>query len=183
MLARGTDSILRCKGIPASGSDTQARYIEAAVNGVFIASIDLSSGNPNPGPKCEYKLAWFEGLIERAAKPTEAHAPVVIAGDFNVVPTEVDIYQPNRWRGDALVDPKARFAFRRLLEQWWTDALRAAHLEGPLWTFWAYLRNRWPTNKGLRLDHLLVSPTFADTLAGAGVDRDVSGREGASCLA
>jgi exodeoxyribonuclease-3 len=109
-----------------------------------------------------------------------AGVPVVLAGDYNVVPTEVDIYQPNSWAGDALVDPAARAAFQQLLDQGWTDSLRAVQPDGPLWTFWSYLRNRWPNDKGLRLDHLLLSPDLADQLVDAGVDRAVRGEDGAS---
>jgi exodeoxyribonuclease-3 len=180
ILARGAKPVLTRNALPGDLSDSQARYIEAAVEGVLIASIYLPNGNPNPGPKFAYKLAWLERLIAHAAELAAADAPVVLAGDFNVAPTDADIYQPNHWQGDALVDPKARAAFARLLEQGWIDALRAVHPEGPSWTFWAYLRNRWPTDKGLRLDHLLLSPKLAGDLADAGVDRDERGREGAS---
>jgi exodeoxyribonuclease-3 len=152
ILARGAEPILTRKALPGDPSDSQARYIEAAVRGVLVASIYLPNGNPNPGPKFTYKLAWLERLIAHAAELMAADVPVVLAGDFNVVPTEADIYQPNHWQGDALVDPKVRAAFARLLEQGWTDALRAVHPDGPLWTFWAYLRNRWPADKGLRLE-------------------------------
>jgi exodeoxyribonuclease-3 len=180
ILARGAEPILTRDELPGDPSDRQARYIEAAVKGVLIASIYLPNGNPNPGPKFTYKLTWLERLIAHAADLSAADAPAVLAGDFNVAPTEADIYQPNHWRGDALVDPEARAAFARLLEQGWTDALRAVHPEGPLWTFWAYLRQRWPADKGLRLDHLLLSRRLAGDLTGAGVDRAERGREGAS---
>ncbi len=180
ILARDTAPVITRTTLPGDPSDVQARYIEAAVNGVLIGSIYLPNGNPNPGPKFDYKLAWFERLLSHAAKLIAADAPVVLAGDYNVVPTEADIYQPNKWAGDALVDPKARAAFQRLLNQGWTDSLRAVHPTGPLWTFWSYLRNRWSNDKGLRLDHLLVSPSLADQLVDAGVDRAVRGETGAS---
>lgn len=180
ILARDTSPVITRRALPGDPADTQARYIEAAVNGVMVASIYLPNGNPNPGPKFAYKLAWFERLINHAASLMAAGVPVVLAGDYNVVPTEVDIYQPNSWAGDALVDPAARVAFQRLLSQGWTDSLRASHPDGPLWTFWSYLRNRWPNDKGLRLDHLLLSPDLADQLVDAGVDRAVRGEEGAS---
>jgi exodeoxyribonuclease-3 len=181
ILARGgVGPILTRRCLPGDPADSQARYIEAAVSGVLVASIYLPNGNPNPGPKFSYKLAWLERLISHAQGLLDHGLPVVLAGDFNVVPTEADIYQPNHWQGDALVDPQARAAFARLLEQGWTDGLRAIHPTGPLWTFWAYIRQRWPNDKGLRLDHLLLSPDLADQLIDAGVDRAVRGEENAS---
>jgi exodeoxyribonuclease III len=180
ILARDADPVVTRTVLPGAPDDTQARYIEAAVNGVLIASIYLPNGNPNPGPKFDYKLAWLERLIVHAGGLIEAGVPVVLAGDYNVVPTEADIYQPNKWAGDALVDPQARAAFQRLLDQGWADALRTVHPDGPLWTFWSYLRNRWPNDKGLRLDHLLISPSLAGRLIGAGVDRSARGEAGAS---
>jgi exodeoxyribonuclease-3 len=180
ILARGAEPIATQRALPGDATDSQARYIEAAVSGVLIASIYLPNGNPKPGPKFAYKLAWLERLIAHAAGLMAADVPVVLAGDYNVVPTEADIYQPNSWQGDALVAPEARAAFARLLEQGWTDALRAAHPEGPPRTFWSYLRQRWPNDKGLRIDHLLLSPDLAPRLGGAGVDRAVRGEDGAS---
>jgi exodeoxyribonuclease-3 len=180
ILARGAKPVLTRRRLPGDHADEQARYIEAAVNGVLVASIYLPNGNPNPGPKFTYKLTWLERLLEHAASLKAAGVPVVLGGDYNVVPTEADIYQPNNWRGDALVDPQARAAFARLLDQGWTDALRAMHPDGPLWTFWAYIRQRWPNDKGLRLDHLLLSPDLAEKLTCAGVDRAVRGGENAS---
>jgi exodeoxyribonuclease-3 len=180
ILARGADPVVTRYELPGDPADGQARYLEAAVRGVLVASIYLPNGNPNPGPKFAYKLAWLERLIAHAAALRTEGVPVVLAGDYNVAPTEADIYQPNSWAGDALVDPAARAAFARLVDQGWTDALRAIHPDGPLWTFWAYLRNRWPNDKGLRLDHLLLSPDLADRLVDAGVDRSVRGEAGAS---
>jgi exodeoxyribonuclease-3 len=180
ILARDADPVVTRTRLPGDPADAQARYLEAAVNGVLVASIYLPNGNPNPGPKFDYKLAWLERLISHATALLETGAPVVLAGDYNVVPTEADIYQPNKWAGDALVDPKAREAFQRLLGQGWTDSLRVIHPDGPLWTFWAYLRNRWPNDKGLRLDHLLLSAELAEQLVDAGVDRWARGEEGAS---
>jgi exodeoxyribonuclease-3 len=180
ILARDASPVITRKALPGDPRDTQARYLEAAVSGVLIASIYLPNGNPNPGPKFDYKLAWLERLIAHADSLISSGAPVVLAGDYNVVPTEADIYQPNSWAGDALVDPQARAAFQRLLAQGWTDGLRTIHPEGSVWTFWSYLRNRWPNDKGLRLDHLLLSPGIADRLIDAGVDRAVRGLEGAS---
>ena len=180
ILARGAEPVLTRTALPGDPADTQARYIEAAVSGVLVASLYLPNGNPRPGPKFVYKLAWFERLIAHAANLRASGAPVVLAGDFNVVPTEADIYQPHRWADDALLQPEVRAAYARLLDQGWTDALRACHPDGPLWTFWAYLRNRWPNDKGLRLDHLLLSPDLAARLTAAGVDRWARGEENAS---
>jgi exodeoxyribonuclease-3 len=150
------------------------------VNGVLIASIYLPNGNPQPGPKFAYKLTWFERLIEHAASLIAADVPVVLAGDYNVVPTEADIWPGHHEQGNALLQPETRAAFQRLLDQGWTDALRTLQPEGPLWTFWGYLRHRWPNDKGMRLDHLLLSPDLAPSLASAGVSESVRGVEGAS---
>jgi exodeoxyribonuclease-3 len=180
ILSRGGAPILTRQSLPGDPSDGQARYIEAAVSGMLVASIYLPNGNPNPGPKFAYKLAWQARLAAHAASLLATGAPVILAGDYNVAPTEADIYQPHHWAGDALVDPKARDEFARLLADGWTDGLRAVHPTGPLWTFWAYMRQRWPNDKGLRLDHLLLSPGLADRLVDAGVDRQVRGVEGAS---
>jgi exodeoxyribonuclease-3 len=180
ILAREAEPVVTRQELPGDPADSQARYLEAAVKGVLIASIYLPNGNPNPGPKFAYKMAWLERLIAHAGDLLAEGVPIVLAGDYNVTPSEADIYQPNRWAGDALVDPAAREAFQQLLDQGWTDALRAIHPNGPLWTFWAYLRNRWPNDKGLRLDHLLLSPDLASRLEDAGIDRSVRGEVGAS---
>ncbi len=180
ILARGTQPILTRSALPGAPADTQARYIEAAVNGVLIGCLYLPNGNPRPGPKFNYKLAWFERLIAHAAALRATGAPVILAGDYNVVPTEADIYQPHRWKDDALLQPEVRAAFQRLLADGWTDALRHIHPDGLLWTFWAYLHNRWPADKGLRLDHLLLTPDLAERLVDAGVDRWVRGEAEAS---
>lgn len=180
ILAKDADPVVTRNALPGEPSDTQARYLEAAVGGVLVASIYAPNGNPNPGLKFDYKLVWLERLIAHAAGLLSSGAPVVLAGGYNVVPTEADIYQPNSWTGDALVDPAARTAFQRLGDQGWTDALRAVHPDDPPWTFWSYLRQRWPSDKGLRLDHLLLSPDLAPRLIDAGVDREVRGAEGAS---
>lgn len=145
-----------------------------------VASIYLPNGNPQPGPKFDYKLAWFDRLIAHAAALVAAGVPVVLAGDYNVVPTEADIWPGHHEQANALLQPQTRAAYQRLLDQGWTDALRSLQPEGPLWTFWGYLRHRWPNDKGMRLDHLLLSPDLADGLRAAGVSRDVRGREGAS---
>ncbi len=165
------------RGLPAGEDDTHSRYIEAAVNGVLIAGLYLPNGNPRPGPKFDYKLAWFERLIAHAADLIATNMPVIIAGDFNVMPTERDVYKPERWLDDALFAPEVRAAFFRLTGQGWTDALRTMHPDETIYTFWDYFRNAYARNAGLRLDHLLLSPAIADRLVAAEVDRHVRGWE------
>ena len=166
--------------LPGDLADTQSRYLEAAVEGVLIGCIYLPNGNPQPGPKFDYKLAWFKRLIKHAQSLKRAGVPVVLAGDFNVVPTEFDIYEKHSYGNDALLQPESRIAFARLLKQGWTDALRALYPEERFFTYWSYLRNRWPRNAGLRLDHLLLTPDLAQRLTGGGVDRSVRDFENAS---
>jgi exodeoxyribonuclease-3 len=180
ILARGATPIITRRALPGDPADDQARYIEAAVNGVLIASIYLPNGNPWPGPKFAYKLAWFERLIAHAGELMAAGVPVVLAGDYNVVPTDADIWPGHHEQANALLQPESRESYRRLLEQGWADSLREIQPEGPLWTFWGYLRHRWPNDKGMRLDHLLLSPDLAERLAAVGVDRAARGAEGAS---
>ncbi len=181
VLARdGGGLVERQRGLPGDPADEQARYVEAAVSGVLVASIYLPNGNPQPGPKFAYKLAWFERLIEHAAALQASGHPVVLAGDFNVVPTERDIYPTTSYRDNALLQPAPRAAYRTLLEQGWTDAIRKVHPTGPVYTFWDYLRQRWPRDAGLRIDHLLLSKGLARRLVDAGVDREVRGRPDAS---
>ena len=180
ILARDRTPILVRDALPGDPADPQSRYLEAAVDGVLVASIYLPNGNPQPGPKFDYKLAWFERLIAHAAALHAAGVPAVLAGDYNVVPTDFDIYPTQSWADDALLQPASRAAFRRLLEQGWTDAIRALHPTEPMYTFWHYLRDRWQRDAGLRLDHLLLSPPLVPRLAAAGVDRAVRGQPGAS---
>jgi exodeoxyribonuclease-3 len=180
ILARGHVPVLVRSSLPGDPKDIQARYIEAAVNGILITSIYLPNGNPQPGPKFDYKLAWFERLIGHAAELLTTGAPVVLAGDYNVVPTAQDIYPTRSLDNNALIQPASRSAFARLLAQGWTDALRKLKPQGPLWTFWDYKRERWPLDKGMRLDHLLLSPEISERLADGGVDRWVRGEENAS---
>jgi exodeoxyribonuclease-3 len=180
ILAKGSDPILTRKGLPGDPDPAQSRYIEAAVNGVLVASIYLPNGNPLPGPKFAYKLAWFERLIAHAADLLAAKVPVVLAGDYNVVPTERDIYPTKSYADNALVQPESRAAFARLLAQGWTDAIREKHPDETIYSFWDYKRDRWRRNAGLRLDHLLLSPDVAARLVEAGVDREVRGFEDAS---
>jgi len=180
ILAREWEPVLTRSSLPGDTEDRQARYIEAAVNGVLITSLYLPNGNPQPGPKFDYKLAWFERLIEHAAGLMQAGVPVVLAGDYNVVPTVHDIYPTRSLDKNALIQPKSRQAYARLLAQGWTDALRKLQPEGPLWTFWDYEFNRWPQDKGMRLDHFLLSPAANERLVHGGVDRWVRGEENAS---
>ncbi len=181
ILARGIrDPVVTATELPGNPADTQARYLEAAVAGVIVASIYLPNGNPRPGPKFDYKLTWFERLIARAAALHEAGVPAVLAGDFNVAPTDRDIYPTTSWSEDALVHPDSRAAFRRLTQAGWCDALRVFHSETPTYTFWSYKRDRWRRGAGLRLDHLLLSPALAPRLRDAGVDHKVRGEPQAS---
>jgi exodeoxyribonuclease-3 len=180
ILARGPKPVLTRRHLPGDPSDKQSRYIEAAVQGVLIGCLYLPNGNPQPGPKFAYKLAWFERLIAHASELHATGLPVILAGDYNVVPTDADIYPSKSWAKDALLQPESRAAYRRLLDQGWTDALRARHPTEPIYTFWDYKRDRWPRDAGLRLDHLLLSPVLAKRLVDAGVDRDVRGEPHAS---
>jgi exodeoxyribonuclease III len=166
--------------LPGDLADTQSRYIEAAVNGIIVASLYAPNGNPQPGPKFDYKLAWLRRLSTYAAELLAAGVPVVLAGDYNVVPTDQDIYPSKSRDKDALVQPASRAAFAALTKQGWVDAVRALHPTEPMYTFWHYLRYRWQRNAGLRIDHLLLSPAAADRLQAAGVDRAIRGEPGAS---
>ena len=180
ILARGKEPILTCTALPGDADDTQSRYIEAAIDGVLVGCIYLPNGNPQPGPKFDYKLAWFKRLQGHARKLLRANMPVVLAGDYNVAPTELDIYPTRSWDKDALIQPKSRAAFKSLVAQGWLDAIRELHPSKPMFTFWDYKRNRWPRDAGLRLDHLLLSPVLAPRLIKAGVDARERAEEGAS---
>lgn len=180
ILARGAEPVLTRDVLPGDPQDSQARYIEAAVEGVLIASLYAPNGNPRPGPKFDYKLAWSERLIAHAAELFATGLPVVLAGDYNIVPEPRDIYPTTSYDKNALVQPESRAVFRRLLDQGWVDAIRKIHPDETVYTFWDYMRNRWPRNAGLRLDHLLLSRKVARRLRDAGVDRDVRGMDGAS---
>ncbi len=179
ILARSEPVVTR-NALPGDPADSQARYIEAAVQGVIVASIYAPNGNPQPGPKFNYKLQWLARLRKHATSLRKTGAPVVLAGDYNVAPTELDIYPTKSWTNDALVQPEARAAFRSLVGRSWTDALREAHPGERVYTFWHYMRQRWERDAGLRLDHILLSQNLAAKFAAAGVDRDVRGHEGAS---
>ena len=180
ILSRGAAPIVTRTALPGDRDDTQSRYIEAAVDGVLVGCLYLPNGNPQPGPKFDYKLAWFKRLHAHARRLLRADVPAVLAGDYNVAPTALDIYPTKSWNNDALVQPESRAAYARLVKQGWTDAIRALHPGEPMFTFWHYMRNRWPRDAGLRLDHLLLSPALAARLIDAGVDRDVRGRPDAS---
>ncbi len=179
ILARGETPIEVRRGLPGDAKDLQSRYLEAAVGGVLIACLYLPNGNPQPGPKFDYKLAWFERLIAHVAEHAGRKEPVVLAGDYNVVPTDevADIYNTRSWRKDALLQPESRDAFQRLLAQGWTDAIAKLHPGQPMYTYWDYFRQHWPRNAGLRIDHLLLNKPAARRLKDAGVDRDVRGGE------
>ena len=180
ILARGREPIVTRSALPGDANDTQARYIEAAVQGVVIASLYAPNGNPQPGSKFTYKLAWLDRLLAHAAELLAANVPVVLAGDFNVVPTDRDIYPTKSYAKNALVQPQSRARFQRLLDQGWIDAIRTLHPDTPMYTFWDYMRNRWPRDAGLRLDHLLLSAQAVQRLVASGVDREVRGRDDAS---
>jgi exodeoxyribonuclease III len=165
------------RGLPGEPEDTQSRYLEAAANGVIVAALYLPNGNPRPGPKFDYKLRWFERLASRAQELLDSGLPVILAGDFNVIPTDQDVYKPERWTEDALFVPEVREAYARLLDQGWTDALRKMHPGERIYTFWDYFRNAWGRDAGLRIDHLLLSPALAKRLKAAEVDSFVRGWE------
>jgi exodeoxyribonuclease-3 len=180
ILARNHEPVLTRNQLPGDPQDRQARYIEAAVHGVLVTSIYLPNGNPQPGPKFKYKLAWFDRLINHASELIRTGIPVVLAGDYNVVPTPQDIYPTRSLDNNALIQPESRQAFAQLLAQGWTDAMRKLYPTGPLWTFWDYEYQRWQKDKGMRLDHFLLSPAISGRLVAGGVDRWVRGEVNAS---
>lgn len=172
--------VLTRKRLPGEAGDPQSRYIEAAVDGWLIGCLYLPNGNPWPGPKFDYKMAWFSRLAAHAGTLIGLDAPVVLAGDYNVVPTDADIYDTRSWKTNALLQPEPRGAFETLVGNGWTDALAERHPHDPQWTFWAYLRNAWERDAGLRIDHLLLNGAAATRLSDAGVDREVRNQPGAS---
>ena len=180
ILARGEAPVEVKKGLDGEPEDEHSRYIEADVMGVRVASIYLPNGNPQPGPKFDFKLRWFERLTSRAKELMALEIPVVLAGDYNVIPTDADIANPRSMADDALMQPESRAAFRRLAALGLTDALRARHPTGPLWTYWDYQAGGWQRDAGFRIDHLMLSPEAADRLVDAGVDKEHRGREKAS---
>ena len=171
ILAKAAKPIETRRGLPGDPSDVHSRYIEAAIGGIVIGCLYLPNGNPAPGPKFSYKLGWFERLHEYAATLLETGHPVILAGDFNVMPTDLDVYAPERWRDDALFRPEVRKAYATLVKQGWTDALRERHPNQRIYTFWKYFRNAFARDAGLRIDHLLLSPEVAKRLKRAEVDK------------
>jgi exodeoxyribonuclease III len=180
ILSRGSAPIEIRRGLPGDTKDSDSRYIAAAVKGLLVGCLYLPNGNPAPGPKFDRKLEWFVRFSEHAADLLATGVPAVLAGDYNVMPTDLDVYKPERWQDDALFRPEVRAAYRDLLGQGWTDAIRSLHPDERIYTFWDYFRNAWGRDAGLRLDHLLLSPNLAPHLQGAGVDREVRGWEHSS---
>lgn len=174
ILQRGEQPSETRRGLPRL-KDEHSRYIETMVDGIVIGCLYLPNGNPVPGPKFDYKLRWFKSLTSYAAQLIELDAPAILVGDFNVMPTDLDVYKPERWVDDALFRPEVRKAFRSLVAQGWTDAIRHLHPDERIYTFWDYFRNAWGRDAGLRIDHFLLSPAIVDDLKAAGVDRKVRG--------
>lgn len=180
ILARGQQPIETRRGLPGEPEDEQSRYIEAAVDGLLVGCLYMPNGNPAPGVKFDYKLRWFERLTAYAEELLLLEVPIALVGDYNVMPTDLDVYKPERWRDDALFRPEVREAFDRLVGQGWLDALRHLHPDERIYTFWDYFRNAYGRNAGLRIDHLLLSPELAPRLKAAGVHAQVRGWEKAS---
>jgi exodeoxyribonuclease III len=182
ILARGNQPVERQRGLPGDPDDLHSRYLEAELNGLIIASLYLPNGNPVPGPKFDYKLGWFARLISHAAMLLASERPVILAGDYNVIPTDQpeDVFSPTAMAADALTQPGSRAAYRELLAQGWTDSLRSLYPTAKLYSFWDYQAAAWPRDAGFRIDHLLASPAAADRLCEAGVDREYRGRDKAS---
>jgi exodeoxyribonuclease-3 len=180
LLARGVDPVASRTRLPGEIADKEARYLEAMAHGVLVGCLYLPNGNPQPGPKFDYKLRWFERLLKHARALAALEHPVALLGDFNVVPTDFDIYDPKGWRKDALLQPESRDAYQRLLAQGWIDALRKCHPEERIYTFWDFFRNHWQRNAGLRIDHMLLNETVAPRLVSCNVHSWVRGQEKAS---
>ncbi|QXQ00758.1 exodeoxyribonuclease III [Stenotrophomonas indicatrix] len=180
ILARDAMPIESRRRLPGEPADTQSRYLEAAVHGVVVAALYLPNGNPQPGPKFDYKLRWMQRLIRHARTLVDLPHPALLLGDFNVIPDDEDVYDPASWRRDALMQPEVRDAFQQLLAQGWTDALRTVHGDQRIYTFWDYFRQHAERDRGLRIDHLLLNPVLAKRLQDAGVDRWVRLQEKAS---
>jgi exodeoxyribonuclease III len=180
ILARGMDPLEQRRALPGDPDDAHSRYIEGLINDVLIGCLYLPNGNPAPGPKFDYKLRWIERLASHAEELLASTAPVVLAGDYNIIPTENDVYKPEAWLKDALFRPEVREAFTRLTARGWVDGLRKVHPDARIYTFWDYFRNHFGRDAGLRIDHLLLSPAIAGRLTAAGVNRDVRGWEKSS---
>jgi exodeoxyribonuclease-3 len=180
ILARGAEPVETRRGLPGDADDAHSRYIEADIDGLIVGCLYLPNGNPAPGPKFDYKLRWFERLTAHAAALLGSKAPVVLAGDYNVMPTELDVYKPERWVDDALFRTETREAYGRLMSQGWIDSIRTMHPDSTIYTFWDYFRNAYARDAGLRIDHLLLNRHAAQHLKAAGVDRFVRGWEKSS---
>lgn len=180
ILSRVGEPIEVRRVLPGDPDDAHSRYIEAAINGIVVGCLYLPNGNPAPGPKFDYKLGWFQRLQRHAKELIKMDVPVVLAGDYNVIPTELDVYKPESWRDDALFRPEVRAAYHDLVAQGWTDALRERHPDERIYTFWDYFRNAYARNAGLRIDHVLLSPALRNGLTDAGVDKHVRGWEKSS---
>ncbi|MEZ2337980.1 exodeoxyribonuclease III [Mucilaginibacter sp. RCC_168] len=180
ILSRLDDFKELSRGLPGDEDDLHSRYIEAVAGGIIIACLYLPNGNPAPGPKFDYKLAWFNRLQEHAARKIKQDVPMILAGDFNVMPAELDVYKPERWLDDALFRPEVRSAFEKLLKQGWEDAIRKLYPGQQIYTFWDYFRNAYGRNAGLRIDHFLLSPNLRGRLVSGGVDKEVRGWEKSS---
>ena len=180
ILADGVKPVETQRGLPGDPDDEQARYLEAEVNGVRVASIYLPNGNPQPGPKFDYKIAWMKRLRAHAASLWDREIPTALVGDYNVIPYDRDVWAPDRMANDALMQPASRNAYHALLAEGWTDALATLHPRGGVWTFWDYQAGAWQRDHGFRIDHLLLSPELADRLEAAQVDKEYRGREKAS---
>jgi exodeoxyribonuclease-3 len=180
ILAKGRDPVETHRGLPGDPEDLHSRYLEASVEDLIVGCLYLPNGNPAPGPKFDYKLRWLERLHRHAATLVKSKSPVVLAGDYNVIPTDIDVYKPERWVDDALFRPESRSAYRHLLNQGWIDAVRQLHPTEQIYTFWDYFRNAYARNAGLRIDHLLLNAALEPRLAKAGVDREVRGWEKSS---
>ena len=161
--------------LPGDPEDEQSRYIEANINGIRIGCLYLPNGNPLPGPKFDYKLSWMDRLLTHAKQLLDEGGPAILTGDFNIIPTEADVYRPERWANDALFRPESRAVFTALAEQGWTDAIRKIYPDETVYTYWDYFRNAFGRDAGLRIDHFLLSPVVTPLLRSAGVDRDVRG--------
>jgi len=180
ILARNGDPVETRRGLPGDPDDSQSRYIEAAINGVIVGCLYLPNGNPRPGPRFDYKMRWIERFEARAAELLNLDAPVVLAGDYNIIPTDADVYAPERWRDDALFAPEARAAYARIVDMGWADALRHLHPNETIYTFWKYWRGAFERDAGLRIDHLLLNGPAAERLVQAGVDRSTRALEKSS---
>ena len=180
VLADNEDPLEVVHGLPGDPEDEQARFIEADIRGVRVVNLYLPNGNPQPGPKFDYKLAWMERLRARLAELLARERPTVVVGDFNVIPEDRDVWSPQAMANDALMQPQSRAAYARILNDGWTDALAALNPRGGVWTYWDYQAGAWQRDHGFRIDHLLLSPEAADRLVKAGVDKEYRGREKAS---